>query len=55
MDRAKVLLEDPRLRVAEVAERVGYRDQNYFCRHFKTVTGKTPKTWRSGGVSEVEP
>jgi len=55
MDKAKVLLEDPRLRVAEVAERVGYRDQNYFCRHFKTVTGKTPKSWRSGDASgEVE-
>jgi len=48
MDKAKVLLEDPRLRVSEVAERVGYRDQNYFCRHFKTVTGKTPKAWRTG-------
>jgi len=48
MDKAKVLLDDPRLRIAEVAERVGYRDQNYFCRHFKTVTGKTPKSWRSG-------
>lgn len=55
MDKAKVLLEDPRLRVAEVAERVGYRDQNYFCRHFKTVTGKTPKAWRSGdALPEVE-
>jgi two-component system response regulator YesN len=51
MDKAKVLLEDPRLRVAEVAERVGYRDQNYFCRHFKTVTGLTPKAWRSGNRS----
>jgi len=48
MDKAKVLLEDPRLRIAEVAERVGYRDQNYFCRHFKTVTGRTPKAWRTG-------
>ena len=48
MEKAKVLLEDPRLRIAEVAERVGYRDQNYFCRHFKTVTGKTPKGWRNG-------
>jgi len=48
MEKAKVLLEDPRLRIAEVAERVGYRDQNYFCRHFKTITGKTPKGWRSG-------
>ena len=55
MDKAKVLLEDPRLRVAEVAERVGYRDQNYFCRHFKTVTGQTPKSWRQGtSVGEVE-
>ncbi len=52
MDKAKVLLEDPRLRVAEVAERVGYRDQNYFCRHFKTVTGQTPKAWRPGTEGE---
>jgi len=48
MEKAKVLLEDPRLRIAEVADRVGYRDQNYFCRHFKTVTGRTPKSWRTG-------
>lgn len=48
MDKAKVLLDDPRLRISEVAERVGYRDQNYFCRHFKTVTGSTPRDWRSG-------
>lgn len=47
MEKAKVLLDDPRLRVAEIAERVGYRDQNYFCRHFKSVTGVTPKGWRS--------
>lgn len=46
MEKAKVFLEDPRLRIAEVAERVGYRDQNYFCRHFKTMTGQTPKAWR---------
>jgi two-component system response regulator YesN len=54
MDKAKVLLEDPRLRIAEVAERVGYRDQNYFCRHFKTVTGRTPKAWRTGGDAEAD-
>lgn len=52
MDKAKLLLEDPRLRIAEVSERVGYRDQNYFCRHFKTVTGLTPKAWRTGEPSE---
>jgi two-component system response regulator YesN len=54
MDKAKVLLNDPRLRIAEVSERVGYRDQNYFCRHFKTVTGVTPKAWRTGEPSEAE-
>lgn len=52
MEKAKVLLDDPRLRIAEVAERVGYRDQNYFCRHFKTVTGKTPKLWRRGDARD---
>jgi two-component system response regulator YesN len=55
MDKAKVFLEDPRLRIAEVAERVGYRDQNYFCRHFKTVTGRTPKAWRTGQDRDGEP
>jgi YesN/AraC family two-component response regulator len=49
IDRAKDLLADPRLRIAEVAERVGYRDQNYFCRHFKAETGLTPSAWRTGG------
>ncbi len=52
MEKAKVFLEDPRLRIAEVAERVGYRDQNYFCRHFKTVTGRTPKAWRNDPEGE---
>jgi len=53
MEKAKVLLDDPRLRIAEVADRVGYRDQNYFCRHFKTVTGHTPKGWRMNRGGEV--
>ena len=47
MEKAKGLLADPRLRIAEVAERVGYRDQNYFCRHFKLETGVTPSAWRT--------
>ena len=54
MEKAKVLLDDPRLRIAEVADRVGYRDQNYFCRHFKTVTGQTPKGWRTEKDGEDE-
>ena len=54
MDKAKVLLDDPRLRIAEVADRVGYRDQNYFSRHFKTVTGVTPNSWRVGRDGEAE-
>jgi YesN/AraC family two-component response regulator len=47
MEKAKGLLDDPRLRISEVAQRVGYRDQNYFCRHFKTMAGTTPSGWRS--------
>lgn len=54
VEKAKTLLEDPRLRIAEVADRVGYRDQNYFCRHFKTVAGTTPKAWRQALNSGTE-
>jgi two-component system response regulator YesN len=45
--KAKELLRSSGLRAAEVAERVGYFDPNYFSTTFKKQTGMTPKEYRS--------
>lgn len=49
MDKAKQLLADPRLKVYEVAEKVGYQDTSYFCKVFKEVTGVTVSEFRKIG------
>lgn len=43
---SKKLLEKRVFSVREVAEQVGYHDQNYFCRIFKKSTGFTPKEYQ---------
>ncbi len=46
LQRALSLLQNPTLSIAEVAERSGFRDSNYFCRFIKKNTGKRPSQWR---------
>jgi two-component system response regulator YesN len=46
MRHARSLLETSRLKVYEVAERVGYRDVKYFDRVFKKETGLSPEQYR---------
>lgn len=46
MERAKQMLGQKRLRVAEVAEQVGYRDVNYFSLTFKKYTGVSPAEYK---------
>jgi len=46
LNQAQKLLLDPRLRVSEIALRVGYRDQNYFARQFRAQVGVSPLEWR---------
>ena len=43
---AKDLLLKRELRVVDVAERVGYRDEKYFTRVFRKVAGMSPAAWR---------
>lgn len=50
IENAKALLSAGRLRVHEIAERVGYSDAHYFSAAFKKATGMTPKEYRSLGV-----
>ena len=46
--RAIALMHDPSARIAEVAERTGYRSQHYFSRAFRRVTGSSPSDYRRG-------
>ncbi|EMS72029.1 response regulator transcription factor [Ruminiclostridium cellobioparum] len=47
MTIAAKYLEDLNIKVQEVAQRVGYADNNYFSRAFKTFYGVSPKEYRS--------
>ena len=47
MERAKDLLADSALTIAQVAERLGYPQQAAFAQAFKQHTGTTPTAWRS--------
>ncbi len=46
MYRAKELLSDPRYRVSEVSENVGYNDSNYFSKLFRKSFGLSPSEFR---------
>ena len=47
VERAKDLLRDGRLSPAQVA--VGFADQSHLRRHFKRLTGLTPRQFLLGG------
>lgn len=46
IERAKGLLREVQLHVAEVADQVGFSNPGYFCRRFNQVVGRTPAEWR---------
>ena len=48
--QAVQLLQDPTLKIYEVAERVGYNGQHYFSIAFKKVLGVSPNEYRKGGI-----
>lgn len=43
---AEDYLRDPRLRLAEIAQLLGFSEQSAFSRSFRRWTGQTPKKWR---------
>ncbi len=49
---AKRLLKETDLRLAEIAERVGYTSEAAFNRAFKRHVGWPPATWRAAGESQ---
>ena len=46
LERAKFMLRKYHFHLAEVAQRCGYQDVNYFCRVFREKTGVTPSQYR---------
>ncbi|HYE05190.1 MAG TPA: AraC family transcriptional regulator [Planctomycetota bacterium] len=51
VERARRLLTDPRLSVAEVAERCGFADQYHFSRVFRRIDGLPPSLWRAAALA----
>ncbi|MBD2871943.1 response regulator transcription factor [Paenibacillus arenilitoris] len=50
MNKAKQLLKTSRLKVYEIAEKVGYADFRHFSKTFKEIEGMTPAQYRDLGV-----
>lgn len=46
VEQAKIFLSDTGLKTYEVAFRVGFRDEKYFSRVFKKITGLNPSEYR---------
>lgn len=46
--KAMYILEDPTVKIYDVAELVGYSNQHYFCRAFKKVVGISPTEYKRG-------
>ena len=46
IDRAQVLLKERKLSISNIAFEVGFSNQSHFIKHFKRLTGKTPKKFR---------
>ncbi|WP_028609120.1 response regulator [Paenibacillus harenae] len=47
MEKAKLYLLNPSLKISQVAGMVGYQDEKYFSRVFKKLNGCTPKEYRN--------
>ncbi|MEK3914941.1 response regulator [Paenibacillus sp. FSL H7-0331] len=46
IEKSKVLLLNPQIKIVDVAGKVGYQDEKYFSRVFKKLEGQTPKDFR---------
>jgi two-component system response regulator YesN len=46
LEKAKEMLQDPRLKIYEIADMVGYKNLTYFSRQFKDYFGITPGDYR---------
>lgn len=54
MQEAKRMLANTSLSITEIADRLGYEDNAYFCRVFKKETGMPPSRFRQRCLQRVE-
>lgn len=47
IEKAKLLLMNPHMKISEAARSVGYQDEKYFSRVFKKVEGQSPTEFRA--------
>jgi AraC-like DNA-binding protein/ligand-binding sensor protein len=47
IEKARILLRNPKLRIGEIAYEVGFRSLSQFNRAFRRVTGKAPREYRA--------
>ena len=50
MRQAELFLQDPRYKIYQIADLVGYDDSNYFARLFKKHSGLNPSEYRDRHV-----
>lgn len=50
--KAKDLMRDPTLNLSEIAQRVGFEDENYFSQVFLEVTGTRPGQYRNSRMAQ---
>ena len=48
MERAAELLAQPDIKISDIAERLGYADNHYFSKAFRTYYHVTPTEYRKG-------
>ncbi|SHM77996.1 response regulator transcription factor [Gracilibacillus kekensis] len=46
IEKSKVLLENPHLKIYDIAYEVGYKDEKYYSKVFKKINGQTPNEYR---------
>lgn len=47
IEKAKVLLADPAIKISSIASSIGYQDEKYFSKAFKRFVGMSPKQFRN--------
>jgi len=52
IEKAKEFLLETYLKAYEIAERVGFKENTYFSRLFKKITGITPGEYRKQWLNE---
>lgn len=54
VEKSKSLLIQPRYKIYEISEKVGFTDEKYYFKIFKKITGITPTQYRNGLFSDEE-